>query len=136
MAFAKARLDWLEDARAALNADPGFRRLGSADMTLGLALGDDAVLVRFEAFEIAAVEHVAAGALRDADLVLEMSPREWNGYLQGRRSGRGDSLLSLALDRERERPLLRAASPLRRLLFERYNRTLQAFIDKGAALAG
>ena len=41
MARAKPKLDWLDAARAELNDDPGFRKLGSTDLVLGLALGDE-----------------------------------------------------------------------------------------------
>ncbi len=131
MAKAKPHLDWLPAARDALNADPGFRKLGSADFSLGLVLGDRARLVTFEAFEISAVAEADPADLRDADLVLEMTPRDWNAYLRQRARGKGETLLSLDV----ERRLVRARDPLKRLLFERYNRSIQALIDCGAALA-
>ena len=86
MARAKPKLDWLHAARAALNDDPAFRALGSADMVLGLSLGDETRLVRFEAFEITDIQD--GGDLRDASLVLRMNPREWNAYLRQRARGR------------------------------------------------
>lgn len=131
MAKAKPRLDWLPAARDALNADPAFRRLGSADFNLALAVGDQARLVTFEAFEISAVADADPADLRDADLVLEMTPRDWNAYLRQRAKGKGETLLSLDLQHR----LVRARDPLKRLLFERYNRSIQALLDCGAALA-
>jgi len=41
MARAKPKLDWLEAAREAINQDPDYRKLGSTDVVLGLALGDE-----------------------------------------------------------------------------------------------
>jgi hypothetical protein len=131
MARARPNLDWLPAARDALNAEPAFRRLGSADFTLGLVVGDEARLVEFRAFEVAWVAEADAQVLRDADVVIEMPAKDWNAYLRQRARARGPSLLTLDL----ERRIVGGRSPLARLLFERYNRTLQAFVDRGAALS-
>ena len=131
MAKAKANLDWLSTAREALNEDFSYRKLGSTDVTLGLSIGDEARLVTFEAFEIASIKEVSAMDLRDADIVLEMSVRDWNAYLRQRAKGKGPSLLTLDLDKR----VVTGRSPLDRLKLERYNLSLQAFIDKGAELA-
>ncbi len=131
MAKAKANLDWLSAAREALNEDFSYRKLGSTDVTLGLSIGDQARLVTFEAFEIASIKEVSAMDLRDADIVLEMSVKDWNAYLRQRAKGKGPSLLTLDLDKR----VVTGRSPLDRLKLERYNLSLQAFIDKGAELA-
>jgi hypothetical protein len=131
MAGTKANLDWLADARAALNADPAFRRLGSADFNLGLMVGGQARIVTFEAFAIAAVTAVDPADLRDADIVIDMPVKDWNAYLRRRAKCQGGSLLSLDLDRG----VVRCRTPLQRLLLERYNRSVQALLDCGAALA-
>ena len=128
MARAKPKLDWLEKARKELNEDPAFRALGSTDLVLGLSLGDEVRLVRFEAFEIAGVQK--DGDLRDASLVLAMSPRDWNAYLRQRARGRGPSLMTLDL----EKRVFHAPNPLAGALLPRYNLSLQAFIDAGARL--
>lgn len=130
MAKAKPKLDWLEAARDALNQDPEYRKLGSTDVVLGLALGDETRLVHFEAFEIAGIDVDAD--LRDASLVLRMSPKDWNAYLKARAKGRGPSLMTLDLDQG----VFEAPNPLGRQLLPRYNLSLQAFIDTGARLAG
>jgi hypothetical protein len=129
VARAKPKLDWLEAARRELNEDPAYRKLGSTDLTLGLSIGDEIRLVVFEAFEIADI--VEGGDLRDADLVLEMTPRDWNAYLRQRARGRGPTLTSLDLDEQ----VFKAPSPLSGLLLPRYGLSLQAFVDTGARLA-
>lgn len=128
MTEAQPRLDSLAAAREAANADPAFRKLGTADLTLGLSLGGETRLVRFEAFEVAEVSSVKPVDLRDADIVLEMSPREWNDYLGARARGEGPTLLSL----DCESGVVRGADPLARLKLERYNRSIQAFVDLAA----
>jgi hypothetical protein len=129
MARAKPNLGWLPAAMKTLNKDPGFRKLGSTDMTLGLRLGEEVRLVKFEAFEVA--EIVEDGDLRDAELILSMTPKDWNAYLRQRARGKGPSLLNLDLDKG----VFEAASPLDRMMLPRYNLSLQAFIDTGARLA-
>ena len=131
MAAPDAVLDWLETARETLNRDPSFRKLGSTDMVLGLAIGNESRLVRFEAFEVAEIQTVRATDLRDADLVVRMSPENWNGWLRQRSRGQGPTLLTLELTSD----AISAASPLARLKLARYNLSLQAFIDAGARLA-
>ncbi len=131
MTKTKANLDWLSAAQEALNGDSAYRKLGSTDVTLGLHIGDEARLVTFNAFEIANIIEVSAMDLRDADIVLEMSVKDWNAYLKQRAKGYGPSLLTLDLDAR----VITGRSPLDRLKLERYNLSLQAFIDKGAELA-
>ena len=125
------QLDWLPDAQAALNDDPAFRKLGSTDLVLGLKSGRTVRRVVFEAFEIASVDETDEAALRDCDLVIEMTPREWTNYLRRRAKGTGPNLVSLNLDRD----IVRAANPLDGLKFDRYHLSLQALVDQGAQLA-
>lgn len=125
-----AQLDWLPGAQAALNDDPAFRKLGSTDLVLGLKSGRAVRRVVFEAFEIASVDETDEAALRDCDLVIEMTPREWTNYLRRRAKGTGPNLVSLNLDRD----IVRAANPLDGLKFDRYHLSLQALVDQGAQL--
>ncbi|MCY4014414.1 MAG: hypothetical protein OXG82_17050 [Gammaproteobacteria bacterium] len=126
-----AQLDWLPGAQAALNDDPAFRKLGSTDLVLGLKSGRAVRRVVFEAFEIASVDETDEAALRDCEIVIEMSPREWTNYLRRRAKGTGPTLMSLDLDRD----IVRASNPLDQLKFDRYHLSLQALVDQGAQLA-
>lgn len=126
-----AQLDWLPGAQAALNDDPAFRKLGSTDLVLGLKSGRAVRRVVFEAFEIASVDEMDEAALRDCELVIEMSPREWTNYLRRRAKGTGPTLMSLDLDRD----IVRASNPFDQLKFDRYHLSLQALVDQGAQLA-
>lgn len=126
-----AQLDWLEAAGTALNVDPAFRRLGSTDLVLGLKSGRAVRVVTFEAFEVASVREADETALRDCELVIEMTPRQWTDYLKRRAHGGGQPLVGLDLDRN----IVRAPDPLKRLKFERYHLSLQALVDKGARIA-
>ena len=125
-----AQLDWLQAAAEKLNDAPAFRQLGSTDLVLGLKAGRVVRIVTFEAFAIVGVAVADEAALRDCDIVIDMAPRDWTGYLTRRARGAGPSLVGLDL----ERSVVQAPDPLQRLKFERYHLTLQALVDQGAAL--
>ncbi len=126
-------LDLLSRACAAVNSDADFKKLGTADMIAGIKVDNAAFTVTFEAFEVAGVEAIAVDELRDADFYLELPAQAWQRYLAGRKAGRAPTLS--VLDLETDGGILRGAEPLKTLKFERYIGTLQAFFDKGAALA-
>ena len=126
-----AQLDWLEDAKQAVNADPAYRRLGSADVVIGFKAGKTIRKVTLEAFEIGSIEPIEEDDLRDVELVIDMPARDWTNYLKRRGKGTGPSLLSLDLDRD----IVRAPNVLDKVKFERYHLSIQALVDKGAELA-
>ncbi len=130
MAKAQPNLGWLDEACTLLSEDSAYRTLGSTDVKVAFAIGDVAKLVVFEAFEIGNVQDL--NDERDADLIIRMSARDWNAYLRKRKKGTGPSLLSLDLDQR----VVEAANPLKKVMLERYNSSLQAFIDAGATLTG
>ncbi|MCZ6460082.1 MAG: hypothetical protein O6766_12060 [Gammaproteobacteria bacterium] len=136
MAKAQPKLDWLNAAVKQLNADPDYRKLGSTDLTLGLAVGEECRLVVFEAFAVSAVLEIDDTDLRDADIVIRMSAKDWNAYLRNRKKGnrqkgRAPTLLALDVDKA----IVTGADPLKRNKLVRYNLSIQAFLDAGAALA-
>ncbi len=141
MPKAQPNLDWLNAAGEQLNEDPGYRKLGSTDLTLGLAIGEECRLVVFEAFEISAVREIDDTDLRDADIVIRMSAKDWNAYLRNRKEGnrkkgnrqKGRAATLLALDVDKA--IVTGADPLKRNKLARYNLSIQAFLDAGAALA-
>ena len=126
-----AQLDWVVEASAQLNRDPAFRRLGSTDLVLGLKSGKAIRIVSFEAFEVACLATANEAALRDCELVIEMTPRQWTDYLARRARGVAPSLVCLDIDRG----IVRATDPLRRLKFDRYHLSIQALCDAGARIA-
>jgi hypothetical protein len=123
----------LKETRDAVNADPAFRQLGTCDVRMGIKTGESAFLVDFVAFECAGIEQIDVDALRDADFFLELSVPEWRTYLAGRRAGNAPSLVSL--DVNAPDGIVKGGDPLKKLKFERFHLTLQAFLDKGAELA-
>jgi hypothetical protein len=126
-------LELLKKTREAVNADPAFRQLGTCDARVGIKADESAFLVDFVAFECAGVEQIEVDALRDADFFLELTVPEWRTYLSDRRGGRAPTLVSL--DVGTPNGIVKGADPLKKLKFERFHLTLQAFLDKGADLA-
>ena len=124
------QLDWLDDAREALNVDPAYRKLGSADVVIGFKAGKAIRRVTLEAFGVGAVEAIGEDDLRDVELVIDMPARDWTNYLKRRKRGTGPSLLSLDTDRE----IVSSRNVLDKMKFERYHLSIQALIDKGAEL--
>ncbi len=131
--MAVLNLSLLEKTREAVNADKGYRKLGTTDARLGLKVGEVAFLVDFVAFECVAVAMVELDALRDADFYLELTPDAWKSYLAGRRAGTAPTLISLDVDTPDG--IVKGTDPLKTLKFERYHLTLQSFFDIGARLA-
>lgn len=126
-----AQLDWLEAAKAAVNANPEYRALGNADVVVAFKWGKAIRKVTLEAFEVGAIETIGEEDLRDAELVIEMSAQEWRRYLRRRGQGTGPSLLSLDLDKN----VVRGRDPLDAMKFLRYHTSIQMLVDEGAALA-
>ncbi len=126
-----AQLDWMENAAAKVNADSEFRKLGTADLEVAFRAGKVSRVVRFEAFEVAEVRDIDEADLRDVELLVDMSAREWTNYLKRRAKGNGPSMMGL----ETANGIMHGLNPLSELKFHRYHRTLQAFVDAGARIA-
>ena len=122
---------WLAEAGESLSSNAAYRRLGTADFRLGLVAESETRMIAFTAFGVAAADAAHPTDLRDADLVIEMAADAWRTYLDARAQGAGPSLLELDLDLR----VIRAPDPVRALLLERYNLSVQALVDEGARLA-
>lgn len=120
---------WLKRAQAHVNADPRFRKRGSVDLAMIIKVGSDAYLVAFSGFSCHKVAKITAHEMRDADIVVTMSPELWTRFIDGRRDGTGRTLIELdATD-----GVVSAANPRKKLDFQRYHTSLQAFFDAGAS---
>ena len=123
-----AALDWLETASDRLNNDSAYRDLGNADVDIAFRAGKVIRRVRFDAFSVGEVETINEAALRDVDVVIDMPARDWTNYLKRRNKGNGPSLSGLDV----ERSIVSARSPIERLKFDRFQRSIQALGDEGA----
>lgn len=124
-----AVFDWMEAAKAELNDSPAFRKLGSIDLRLAFKSGKHCNLVHFHGFEIGDIKSIDPDVpFAEAEVMVEMSTRNWNSYMRKRSLSRIQTLLSMDVDR----PIVTASNPLNRRLFDRYHRSIQAFVDAGA----
>jgi len=122
-------LEWLQRARDAVNADPGFRKRGSIDTTMAVRVEEATFLITFAGFTCHDVRAIGGHELRDADFVVEMSNDQWNRYLAGRRGGKGRSLVEI----DTTDGVIKAQTPRKQLDFLRYHTSIQAFFDAGCA---
>ena len=76
-------LAWFEQARARCNADPAFKKLGTADARFGVRQGAAIVEVQLDAFEIGRVSACNEDEVPELDFCLEMSADAWRGYFNG-----------------------------------------------------
>ena len=128
-----AVFDWMWDARAKANADPAYRKLGSADAVVYFQSGKHCRRVSFEDFEVASLTEVKLEEIADQDILISMSTREWNSYLYRRNLGRAPSLIGLESDKLH---VIKTKDPMARLHFERISKSIQAFVDYGARANG
>ena len=123
-----AALDWLEAASDRVNKDSAYRSLGSADVDIAFRAGKVIRRARFDAFSVADIETIDEAELRDVEVVIDMPARDWTNYLKRRNRGVGPSLSGL----DTERGIVSARSPIERLKFDRFQRSIQALVDEGA----
>ena len=128
-----AVFDWMLDAKTEANSDPAFRALGSADATVCFQSGKHGRRVVFQAFQIESVTEADVDAIKDDDILITMSTREWNSYLYRRRLGRAPSLLGLDAEKD---DVIQTKGISARLQYERISRSIQAFVDYGARASG
>lgn len=99
------------------------------DATVYFQSGKYARRVEFDAFRVESVDEVDVEMLAEQDIVISMSTREWNSYLYNRRMRRAPNLLALDL----EKSVIKTKSLMARLTYDRISRSVQAFVDYGAA---
>ena len=127
-----AVFDWMEPAKEIVNASTEFRKLGSVDIRLAFKSGKHCKLVHFRGFKVDTITPMDPDTpFAYAELLIEMPTRNWNSYLRRRSLKRAPSLSSMNIDRV----LVTASNPLNRRLFERYHKSILAFVDIGAQWA-
>lgn len=123
-------LTWFETARERANADAAFRALGSADARFGVRVDNQTFAITLDAFEVARVGVATEEEAADLDFCLEMPAADWQSYLGSFASPSRRYLNDL--DLTTAGGLLRG-NARNRLLFARYNATVERFFELGAA---
>lgn len=124
-----AVFDWMEPAKLEVNGSEAFRKLGSVDIKLAFKSGKHCRLVRFNGFEVGDIHPIHPDRpFVEAEVMVEMSTRNWNSYMRRRALKTSQTLQSVNVDRA----IITASNPLNRLLFDRFHKSIQAFVDAGA----
>lgn len=129
-------LAWFEELRRLVNDDPAYRQIGTVDASMGVKVGDEVVVVTFEAFECSSVRSGNEYDLINVDFFIEMEPDAWRAMLENIRANggaeAGQTLVSL--DMLNEISTNATGDQLRADMFFRYNQSLQHFFDLSANL--
>ena len=127
---------WFEELRRLVNDDPGYRRIGTVDASMGIKVGDEVFVVAFEAFECNSVRSGNEYDLINVDFFIEMEPDAWKAMLENIKANggaeAGQTLVSLDMLNEISNNA--TGDQLRADMFFRYNQSLQHFFDLSANL--
>lgn len=127
---------WFEELRRLVNDDPGYRRIGTVDASMGVKVGDEVFVVAFEAFECSSVRSGNEYDLINVDFFIEMEPDAWKAMLENIKANggaeAGQTLVSLDMLNEISNNA--TGDQLRADMFFRYNQSLQHFFDLSANL--
>lgn len=121
-------LDWFKTAQQKLNADPAYRKLGSADTRFAVKQGNAVVAIQLEAFECAGVQETTDDELREMDFCIDMSASQWRDYLDGLRGISPRQTLS-TLDLSNK---VVKGTPRGRMQAQRYLLSVEKFLEAGA----
>ena len=138
MAVKFPSLDWFQQIQKLVNEDPKFRKLGTADATVGIKFSDrsERYLLTFEAFEVTNVADASDADLEGADFYLELPYDTWKEMISNiKENGHADLHHTLnTIDLELPEGFARSKDEYRRDLFYRFNQTFQDFFNKSAEL--
>ncbi len=129
-------LAWFEELQRLVNDDPAYRQIGTVDASMGVKVGDEVIVVTFEAFECSSVRSGNEYDLINVDFFIEMESDAWRAMLENIRANggaeAGQTLVSL--DMLNEISTNATGDQLRADMFFRYNQSLQHFFDLSANL--
>ncbi len=129
-------VEWFNTAGDLLNKSDSFKRLGTCDTQMGVAVGDRYFEVDFEAFEMAAAKQIDAERAAELDFVLTQDYDAWKAMLQDiKANGRATHEFTLnSLDLRSDAEFAKGKDYNRRDAFYRFNQTLQEYFDMSAKM--
>jgi hypothetical protein len=131
-------LEWFQKIQKLVNDDPNFKKLGTADASVGIKFSDrdEKYLLTFEAFEVVNVQEAKQADLEAADFYLELPYESWKEMIQNiKMNGHADLHHTLnTIDLELPEGFAQSKDEYRRDLFYRFNQTFQDFFNKSAEL--
>ena len=129
-------VEWFKTAGDLLNKSDSFKRLGTCDTQMGVAVGDRYFEVDFEAFEMAAAKQIDAERAAELDFILTQDYDAWKAMLQDiKANGRATHEFTLnSLDLRSDAEFAKGKDYNRRDAFYRFNQTLQEYFDMSAKM--
>ena len=82
-------LAWFEELQRLVNDDPAYRQIGTVDASMGVKVGDEVIVVTFEAFECSSVRSGNEYDLINVDFFIEMESDAWRAMLENIRANGG-----------------------------------------------
>ena len=126
-------VEWFEAVKELVNGDEAYRRIGTCDAAVGIAIPDrgEHYLVTFEAFECLGAREATPAEAEDADFYLEMPYERWKEMLGNIKEHEGADLQHTlnTLDLNDSEGVARSHDGYRRDLFYRFNESFQYFFD-------
>ena len=124
-------LAWFEQARERSNADPTFKKFGTADARFAVRQGDAIVEVQLDAFEIGRVAACREDEVPELDFCLDMNADGWRAYLDGLR-GIGAQRSISDIDLLTAGGVVKASHARGKINFSRYLLSIDRFFANGA----
>ncbi len=129
-------IEWFDQVKRVINADPMFRSLGSCDTTVGIVVSELVYAIKFEGFLCESIKKIDTDGLRDTDFYLEMSTKNWKSFIENIKNNHGaDSSHTLnSLDITLPDGLAKSHDQLNKTRFLRYHLSLQAYFDASSKI--
>lgn len=133
-------VEWFDEVRRVFNANEEYHGAGggACEALMGVKVGSEVYLVRFEGLESTHASKITEQQLADVDFYLEMEFEEWREMILNiKQNGTADLGYTLnTLDLDREQGLAKSVSgdQYKEDMFFRYNQTLQFFFDASSQI--
>lgn len=129
-------VEWFKEAADLLNKSDSFKRLGTTDADMGVAVDDRYYEIDFEAFEVKEAREITAERAAELDFTLTQSYDEWKAMLDNiKENGRAEHEFTLnSLDLRSEKELAIGKDYNRRDAFYRFNQTFQEYFDMASKM--
>lgn len=129
-------VEWFNKAGELLNKSDSFKRLGTCDTQMGVAVGDRYFEVDFEAFEMTGAKAIDAARADELDFTLSQDLDAWKAMLHDIKSnGRATHQFTLSsLDLRSDAEFAKGKDYNRRDAFYRFNQTIQEYFDMSSKM--
>ncbi len=126
--------EWFQVVRDVATKDDGLRKLGTCDAVMGVKVGDQAIELTFEAFDLVNIREIQPAELANIDFYLDAPFETWREMLDNiKEHGKADLQHTLnTIDFLEPEGFAKSNDQSRKDLFYRYLQTFQRFFDASA----